>query len=568
MFRFRVSTYIYLLLAGSLGLGVLSSVVLIRRCATLQANFAAIQAQEVQHALDARVIQVSFKKQVQEWKDILLRGDNPEDLEKYSKNFHDMATKVQSLTTTELEQVQDSEAKRILGDFRTAHVTMLSRYDIALEHFRQTKDAHAADREVKGMDRAPTDLLDKAVELLNQRARDKFEQENASASREQSLLTVGLTIVGLALGLCAWKVVNGIVRRLDRTVAYVGLVADGDLTATIADDDRDDELGQLSRVMGKMIHSLQEIIQRVNGLSENLAGSSEEIAVSAQKIAENSNQQRAGTAQISTAMHEMSVTVQQISDGSREAAAHTTHVEELARDGNAVVQHALESIKSLAHSVESSCERIGELGNRSAEIGKIIDVIDEIADQTNLLALNAAIEAARAGEQGRGFAVVADEVRKLAERTGRATKEITETISCMQRELRDATEAMKSDMTKTEHALEASNQTDKSLQAIVDATRLAQSMTRQIADAANEQSSASAEINQSMQGISDMAENSSMAAQEASRACHLLAQTAVDLRAVLHYFRTEDHGRNRHQSRPGNLDAFNRNVDESRRRYQ
>lgn len=540
MLKFRVSTSIYILLSASLALGAISSFFLVRRCGLMQASFSAVQAEEVQSAMDARLIQLSFKKQVQEWKDVLLRGDNPQDLEKYSNNFHAMASKVQDLTDKELQQTHDPEAKRILGDFRIAHAEMLSRYDVALGHFRETKDAHAADHEVKGMDRPPTDLLDKAVEMLNQHAHDKLELQKASALREQEFLTFVPALAGGALAFVAWRVVRGIVRRLDLTVTYVEQVASGDLTASIEIDEQDDEIGQLIRAMRQMSGSLKDIIQRVSRSSENLASSSEQISVSAQKIAENAEHQRSSTTQVSTAMHEMSVTVQQINQGSRDAASNTARAEELSSRGKEIMQVGVDSIQSLAKSVEASSVRMQGLGDRSAEIGKIVNVIDEIADQTNLLALNAAIEAARAGEQGRGFAVVADEVRKLAERTGRATKEISETISGMQQELLEAVGSMTGDQAKAEQTVEKSRETGKSLDAITEATKLAQAMTNQIANAASEQSTATDAINQSMSEISDMVESSSISATEASKACRQLAEMAVDLHGILQHFKTGD----------------------------
>jgi methyl-accepting chemotaxis protein len=239
-------------------------------------------------------------------------------------------------------------------------------------------------------------------------------------------------------------------------------------------------------------------------------------------------------------MQEMSSTVMQVSEHSSKAAAEARNAVETAQEGGNIVNEALTTMRSIADSVGATAEKIGELGKNSDQIGKIIAVIDDIADQTNLLALNAAIEAARAGEQGRGFAVVADEVRKLAERTTKATKEIAQMIETVQRETGTAVKQMEAGTKQVEAGVATTEKAGASLSAIIQAAQKVGDMVSQIATAATQQTSTAEEINTTVGKIAKISRESAGGAEQSAKACEELSNLALDLQQMVNRFEMGD----------------------------
>jgi methyl-accepting chemotaxis protein len=238
-------------------------------------------------------------------------------------------------------------------------------------------------------------------------------------------------------------------------------------------------------------------------------------------------------------MQAMSSSVVQVSENSGRAADASHKAAEIARQGGSIVHDTLSKMRTIAASVRGTAKQVEELGKSSDQIGRIIGVIEDIADQTNLLALNAAIEAARAGEQGRGFAVVADEVRKLAERTTTATKEIAQMIRTVQGETRAAVTAMEAGTRQVEEGVKTTAQAGDSLKEIIQTSEHVGEMITHIATAANQQSSAGEEINQNMEQIAKLVRESADGAQQAAKACQDLSKLALDLQNRVSKFRLE-----------------------------
>jgi len=297
-----------------------------------------------------------------------------------------------------------------------------------------------------------------------------------------------------------------------------------------------DEIGQAGQALNKMKNSLRGMIQSIAQTAEHLASASEEISSSASQQAQGAETQKDQTTQVATAMQEMTSTVAQVSENSNHAAEASRQAADTARHGGTIVEDTLVKMRTIADSVRETAKKVDELGKSSDQIGRIVGVIDDIADQTNLLALNAAIEAARAGEQGRGFAVVADEVRKLAERTTSATKEIAQMIKNIQDETRVAVGAMDAGTKQAEEGVQSTAQAGTALKEIIQMAEKVGEMIMHIATAATEQSSASEQVNQNMDQIARLVKESSIGAQESAKACQDLSGLALDLHKLVGNF--------------------------------
>ena len=298
-----------------------------------------------------------------------------------------------------------------------------------------------------------------------------------------------------------------------------------------------DEIGQAGIALNKMKNNLSEIIQSIAATAEHVASASEELSSSATLQAQGAETQSSQTTQVATAMQEMSSTVLQVSENSSKAAESSRQAAETAREGGTIVEDTLKKMRVIATSVEGTAKKMEELGKSSDQIGRIAGVIDDIADQTNLLALNAAIEAARAGEQGRGFAVVADEVRKLAERTTTATKEIAQMIKNIQDETKVAVVAMEAGTKQVQDGVASTTLAGDSLKQIIHMSEQVGEMITHIATAATEQSSASEEINSNMEQIAKLVKESTDGAQQSAKACSDLSGLALDLQNMVGNFK-------------------------------
>src|SRR5438105_3925065 len=246
----------------------------------------------------------------------------------------------------------------------------------------------------------------------------------------------------LLLLLVATRIIRSITEPLDSlSLRFKAMTESNDLRLEV-DQDRNDEIGALGLCLNIFVSKMHDILIQIKQSAERVAEVTEDISNSAKGQAQGAESQNDQASQVATAMQQMSATVMEVSENSNRAAEAARKASETARHGGKIVDETLGKMRVIAAAVSTSSKKMEELAKGSDQIGRIIAVIDDIADQTNLLALNAAIEAARAGEQGRGFAVVADEVRKLAERTTMATKEIATMIEAVQGDTRLAVEAM------------------------------------------------------------------------------------------------------------------------------
>jgi methyl-accepting chemotaxis protein len=350
---------------------------------------------------------------------------------------------------------------------------------------------------------------------------------------------VGLNIVfaTFMLALCYF-----ISRGITRTLGYVDESLEemssggGDLTRRLKVE-RDDETGSLASSFNNFLDNLKEIVVRINQNAVNVAGSADNLNRTSSAIASGTERAASQSASVAIACEEMAATSAEIAGNCIRTVEISNRATQTALKGSEVVDHAVKSIQRIAVKVQESAKTVASLGTRSEQIGNIVGTIEDIADQTNLLALNAAIEAARAGEQGRGFAVVADEVRALAERTTKATREIGEMIKAIQSETQSAVNAMEEGVQEVERGTEDASRSGQALEEILNQVGDLTSQINQIATAAEQQTATTHEISKSMHQITGVVGDASKSSQVTAGAASELASMAEELKQIVAQFR-------------------------------
>jgi methyl-accepting chemotaxis protein len=348
---------------------------------------------------------------------------------------------------------------------------------------------------------------------------------------------VGLLVAGLGM-LVIWFVGYGIARPLRQMVVMLDDIAqgDGDLTRRL-DVNRSDELGDIARGFNTFLGKLQSMITQVVSSVQKVSDSSEHTADIAIRTNTGVQKQLAEIELVATAVHEMTATAQDVARNATHAAEAANHADRAANQGKQTVQHTAEAIAALAQEIGRAVTVVQTLAKDSENITAILVAIRGIAEQTNLLALNAAIEAARAGEQGRGFAVVADEVRNLAQKTQKATEEIQTMIQQLQQGTRDVVTVMEDSQSKTEVSVQQASQAAEALESITQAVSVINDMNTQIASAAEEQSAVAEDINRNVTNIGQVANEVAGGADEASQASAELTQLAEQQRRLINQFK-------------------------------
>nr|WP_322941298.1 methyl-accepting chemotaxis protein [Pseudomonas sp. s4] len=359
------------------------------------------------------------------------------------------------------------------------------------------------------------------------------------ASSQRAMVILGIMgAAAVVLGLCAALLITRlIVVPLRQSVTFAQRIAAGDLSQDITQARRD-EVGQLLEAMQAMTVSLRNLVSRIGGGVGQIAAAAEQLSAITAQTSAGVQTQKLETEQTATAMHQMAATVQEVAQNAEQASLAARDADLEAQQGNRVVQQAVDQIDSLAGEVEQSAQAIAELNQESVRISSVLEVIRGVAEQTNLLALNAAIEAARAGEQGRGFAVVADEVRALAKRAQDSTEEIESLIAGLQRMAKGAVQQMDSSRDLTRRTVELAGEAGDALGRITQAVSTIEQMNQQIAAAAEEQSAVAEAINESVTRVRDIGEQSASATQQTAASSAELARLGVELQALVRQFRT------------------------------
>lgn len=351
------------------------------------------------------------------------------------------------------------------------------------------------------------------------------------------ILMFSVTALALVLaGLISWLIVRQITRPLKNALSIAEAIGAGDMTE-VAVERRGDEFGALLGSLDKTRQNLRGLLLHVTDSTIQLASAAEELSAVTEQTSAGVSSQRQETDQVATAMNEMAATVHEVAQNAQEASSAAQRADSQAAHGSVVLQRALTQIGKLTDEVSLSTDAVNRLNEESVSISTVLTVINGIAEQTNLLALNAAIEAARAGEAGRGFAVVADEVRGLAQRTQESTAQIEQLIAGLQSRARGASDMMNASNTLAQDTVVLAREVETGLNDVVQTISLIQAMNMQIATAAEEQSSVAEEINRSVLNVRDVAEQSAAAVEETAASTAELARLGNELQSRVSFFK-------------------------------
>jgi methyl-accepting chemotaxis protein len=398
-------------------------------------------------------------------------------------------------------------------------------------------------------DEAAALLLNEAIPLSTKlqeafTAQVKFQQENVDATFLNSEAIYGQTkwvqivagIIAIILGLlAALYLTRHFTYRINGLVYMMGQIANGELFHEIPINGND-ELAVLGKSINRMVTSIGTIIASVKETASQVESSANELNLVCEQIATSTEQIATQTGTIATAGEEMSVTSNGIAQNCNMAAESSKQGNDLVVEGVSIVQETVDGMHRISERVKATATSLGSLGSRSDQIGEIVGTIEDIADQTNLLALNAAIEAARAGEQGRGFAVVADEVRALAERTTRATKEIAQMIKAIQSETADAVKSMDEGVNEVDRGSAVAAKSGAALNEILTQINAISNEVNQIATAAEEQTATTMEITNNIQQISEVVQMSASCSRDSASTARVLLASAEELRHLVGQF--------------------------------
>ena len=424
----------------------------------------------------------------------------------------------------------------LAGDIPSSFLPQLQQAIAGLKGYRgavaQYRDAQAAS---KAALETMTPLGERLLIISEELLTDQNTKRDLDSAKAVTMIMVATLLAVVFSIIAALIITRQITVPLNDTLQVVERVASGDLSRDLTIN-RKDELGKLQGSIQRMTVSLRELIGGIRDGVTQIASAAEQLSAVTEQTSAGVNSQKIETDQVATAMHEMTATVQEVARNAEEASEAAVAADQQAREGERVVGEAITQIERLASAVGKSSEAMDVLRVESDKIGSVLDVIKSVAEQTNLLALNAAIEAARAGEAGRGFAVVADEVRSLAQRTQKSTEEIEDLIGRLQSGTQQASTIMDSSRELTVSSVELTRRAGGSLESITRTVSAIQSMNQQIAAAAEQQSATAEEINRSVINVRDVSEQTSAASEETAASSVELARLGNHLQVLVSRF--------------------------------
>jgi methyl-accepting chemotaxis protein len=429
----------------------------------------------------------------------------------------------------EVQQIAQDQADENLKGLQPARQA-LERYREQLTGFKDIQTQVEAAQET--LEAAGDKMLSSVADLITLQSKQRDGEAGASRTTLSSVAGLAL-LLGL---LAAWVMIQQIIAPLRQTLAAAERIANGDLSKELQVH-RKDEMGQLQNSMQAMTLSLRQLIGGIGEGVAQISDAAQQLSAVTEQTSTGVNNQKHETDQVATAMNQMTATVLEVARNAQDASQAAAHADQQAREGDQVVAQAIGQIEQLADEVMKSTQAMNLLKQESDKIGGVLDVIKSVSQQTNLLALNAAIEAARAGEAGRGFAVVADEVRSLAQRTQQSTEEIEELIAALQNGTAQVATTLDNSRSLTDNSVQLSRQAGSALEQITRTVSTIQDMNRQIATASEEQSAVAEQINRNIISVRDVSEQTAAASDQTAASSVELARLGTHLLGLVARFR-------------------------------
>lgn len=470
----------------------------------------------------------------------------PAEVDAVEADLQRVFAKIQPITGNLERTLSGLSARQELGILRNAEGSLN-----AVKGLLLVQDGVVAKiRNQLAMDKKADEATARLKEMvLKQAVEGKKTASAAQGDQEKAITTVNrmvrvgislICVIGIAAAIFGiifgtW-VYNSISRPLTDLEKVSQAVSGGDLTTTFNALTKD-EIGRVQQAMATMVENLRNMVGKIKGATDVLATSSDRMSETAQTLDQSTEQQAGRILQSATSMNQMTLTTNEVARNSSETSEAADTMKSIAEKGKGAMHSTMEELTRFAETVKTAAVKVEALGSKSEEISQVVSLIRDIADQTNLLALNAAIEAARAGEQGRGFAVVADEVRSLAEKTAAATKDINQTVVSIQESVGDSVNFMKEERASVMKVLDHVQITLKAIDDIANCVDRVTGMVQRIAVAAEEQSSSSGEISQNMEDISGIARELKASSKEIKNSSESLSSVAFELHSMGAWFK-------------------------------